>query len=459
MCKRKRGFIPFSETKDQRILDAWCSDNEGTPADYHIGSHTKIKFICYTCNHPFSMTLGVINKGGWCMYCSGRNICGDTQCSPCNEKSFAYHHPEKALEWSKKNTRTPYEVMKSSNVKYWFDCATCGHEHYMSPEKFTAGRNCRYCSNNFICDTPGCIKCYQLSFAFLSPQRAKEWSDNNEKGPNMVSNWSSKEYLFNCEKCKHEYSTPLLRINDSSEGGCPYCSKKRLCPDSANCRSCFLKSFASFEPEKVACFSDKNPKTPSQYYISSSKKVIFDCDKCNKEFATRIYGITGQMIWCPHCQSYRNKNMSKLCKSLDGHDGIIYKPEVTVRCEGRPLRWDLVVTTAHGKIHIESDGPQHFTLKETIKIRRQKVEGAIERFTDQRTRDLLKEDHIRANNGLLFRFSYRQRDRIPEFVEMMLKEVAAGTKGVIYLDDLYDNWGPVADYETVISTDLLPGSS
>lgn len=54
--------------------------------------------------------------------------------------------------------------------------------------------------------------------------------------------------------------------------------------------------------------------------------------------------------------------MSLLYKSLDGHASIQYTPEVTVKCAGRNLRWDMVVTEEHGKFHIESDGLHHFTL-------------------------------------------------------------------------------------------------
>lgn len=232
--------------------------------------------------------------------------------------------------------------------------------------------------------------------------------------------------------------------------GCPYCANKKRCPLPANCQVCFTKSFAAFDPEKTACWSQKNTLAPSQCAVSSNKKFFFDCDKCKKEFTCTPNLVTGaQAQWCPHCHRYRNKSMKKLCESLDGVERIRYLPEVPVQCNGRSLRWDLVVTTRHGVIHIESDGPQHFTLEGMIGVRRGKEEGAFECFKTQRENDLLKDEHIRANNGLLFRFSYRQRHLIPELVQRMLREVEADNKGVIYLDTLYDNWGPIKKEDIV----------
>lgn len=274
-----------------------------------------------------------------------------------------------------------------------------------------------------------------------------DWSGKNTKTPQTVFNGSHAKAIFNCKKCKHEYTATLREVSDKT--GCPYCKNKRLCPESENCQVCVSKSFASFDPEKVTCFSEKNPKPPSEYFMFSRKKVLFDCDRCSKEFSTRISDITKNHNWCPHCNMFRNKCMTKLCKTLDSIDNIQYTPEVAVKCGGRTLFWDMVVTTERGtrEIYIESDGPQHFTLNGMINVSRGSQNNILQRFKRQRENDLLKEEHIRANNGLLFRFSYRQRKRIPEFVERMLKEAELDTKGVIYLDSLYDSWGPIAEQQ------------
>ena len=134
--------------------------------------------------------------------------------------------------------------------------------------------------------------------------------------------------------------------------------------------------------------------------------------------------------------------MKKLFKVLSDIDNIKILTEVKVVCEGRSLFWDMVIVINNNrKIYIESDGPHHFTLEGTLKVSRGK--GSIDSFIDQRKRDLLKEEYIRRNGGLLFRFSYRQTKEIPALVERMLQDSEKGDQGVVYLDSLYDNWGPI----------------
>ena len=133
--------------------------------------------------------------------------------------------------------------------------------------------------------------CHEKTFAFLSPEKSKCWSEKNEKGPDRVFNNSHGMFLFNCKQCKHEYDMRASDANDSSGHGCPYCVNQRICPDSEKCHDCYTKSFALFNPEKVACWSKNNPYSPSQYYMNSKKFVLFDCHTCKKEFRIRICDV------------------------------------------------------------------------------------------------------------------------------------------------------------------------
>lgn len=101
----------------------------------------------------------------------------------------------------------------------------------------------------------------------------------------------------------------------------------------------------------------------------------------------------------------------------------------------------MTVYTKFGKIHIESDGAQHFSEKGIIQMSRGNSTNSRARFVDQRNRDLLKEKYIRSIDGLMYRFSYKQTDKIPEFVSRMLEDIKNEVKGIVYLDDsLYANW-------------------
>ena len=372
---------------------------------------------------------------------SGRHLCGESECNSCYDNSFARHHPDKSLEWSSRNTLKPYQVTKSNTNKFWFDCSICDHEYQMSLNNIHKGAGCRYCGGTYICENIECVVCHEKTFLFLSPERSKYWSEKNEKGPDRVFNSSGDTILFNCKQCNHEYEMRAADANDLSGKGCPYCAKQRLCPDSAKCHDCYIKSFASFDPETVACWSKNNPYSPSQYFMYANKNVLFDCHTCNKEFRIMLYCVTQKLQWC-RCR-IRNKSIEKLFKVLSDIDNIKILTEVKVVCEGRSLYWDMVIIINNNrKIYIESDGAQHFTLKGMTKLRRGKE--SIDSFIDQRKRDLLKEEYIYINGGLLFRFSYRQTKEIPALVELMLQYSEKGVHGVVYLDPLlYKNWEPI----------------
>jgi len=239
----------------------------------------------------------------------------------------------------------------------------------------------------------------------------------------------------------------VYSVNDERGQGCPFCAHQKLCPDSENCQICYANSFATFDvKEKVKSFSSENPKPPSQYFLNSGQKVKFNCNNCEKEFSSRIAKITGKTrSWCPHCHMFRNKSMNLLSETLEkikDVENVTFTPEVPVICDGRNLRWDMVIETELlGKIHIESDGPQHFSEKGMVKVSRGNSTNSRDRFVDQRNRDLSKEAYIRSIDGLMYRFSYRQMTQIPEFVSRMLEDIKNGVKGVIYLDDLlYKDW-------------------
>ena len=207
MVKRK-----FSDYHDKRKVNAWCSSNTETPSDYGLYSNKKFKFICFDCNHTISMSLCNIANGNWCGYCSGIYLCGESECNICYEKSFAHHHPNKSLEWSSRNTVLPNIVTRASSKKFWFDCSICGHEFQMSPRSISEGKGCKYCGGKHICENLECVVCHEKTFAFLSPEKSKCWSEKNEKGPDRVFNSSNDMFLFNCKQCNHEYGTLVVTL-------------------------------------------------------------------------------------------------------------------------------------------------------------------------------------------------------------------------------------------------------
>ena len=80
------------------------------------------------------------------MNCSvtSKKLCGKEECTTCYNRSFATH--SKAIYWSSKNELQPFQVFKSSNKKYLFDCSYCGHELILSLCNISIGQWCKYCN-------------------------------------------------------------------------------------------------------------------------------------------------------------------------------------------------------------------------------------------------------------------------------------------------------------------------
>jgi very-short-patch-repair endonuclease len=95
--------------------------NSKKPSEVFLNSNKKYWFDCIICNHTFNITLGNINNGNWCSYCTNRKICN---CNICYQKSFASHPKSKYWNYNK-NNKKPNEVFLCISKKYWFNCNKC----------------------------------------------------------------------------------------------------------------------------------------------------------------------------------------------------------------------------------------------------------------------------------------------------------------------------------------------
>jgi hypothetical protein len=121
------------------------------------------------------------------------------------EKSFASH--QKAEFWSVKNKEKPDEVFMKSGKKFWFDCNKCNHSFEVSLDSIVLRSTwCKYCYND-ICTNKDCKYCFKKSFA--SHEKAQYWSSKNELNPRDVTLNNNKIFIFNCNKCNHEFSAEL----------------------------------------------------------------------------------------------------------------------------------------------------------------------------------------------------------------------------------------------------------
>ena len=262
------------------------------------------------------------------------------------ERSFASH--PKSKFWSLKNLLQPQNVALNSHKKFLFNC-DCGHVFDEQLNNINIGRWCSYCTNKKICSNSSCYVCFEKSFA--SVKYSENWSDKNEDLPRFLFKNSHKIYWFDCPNCDHPFEQRLSHITRGNY--CNYCTNRIMCLPDKNCVNCFNKSFASIERSKN--WSCKNIKKPIEVFKSSAERFLFDCDKCNNEFESKLCHITDGS-WCSDCryktEDKLNKILSKIYPSLKRQ----YKVEWCKNIKYLPF--DFVIEER--KIIIELDGKQHF---------------------------------------------------------------------------------------------------
>ena len=328
------------KTENNKLkVDCWHpSKNKGkTPRDVFKSSNSKFWFQCDICNHNFESSLNNISgkNNTWCMYCSvsSRKLCSDKDCNYCFNKSFASYDKKtennklKVDCWhpSKNKGKTPRDVFKSSNSKFWFQCDICNHNFESSLNNISGKNNtwCMYCSvsSRKLCSDKDCNYCFNKSFASYNGKTANDklkidcWHSTKNKGKTSrdVFKQSNKKFWFRCDVCNHDFDSVLSSIS-GKKSWCPYCCvpSRKLCKDRKDCKGCnycFNKSFASYNGKtkngklKVDCWhSTKNKgKTPRKVFKLSGDKFWFQCDVCNHNFESSLNNISGNNRWCPYC--------------------------------------------------------------------------------------------------------------------------------------------------------------
>jgi hypothetical protein len=249
---------------------------------------------------------------------SCRDLCGNTKCESCFNRSFASIENSKYLH---DKTINPFKLNKNINKKFDFDCYECHHIFKQFISKITNGTWCSFCKNKQLCDNINCKICFEKSFA--SHDNSIYWSSDNELKPCQVFKNTHKIYKFNCIKCNHVFSQKLNAISKGS--WCPFCTNKQLCDDE-NCKICFEKSFASHEKQKF--WNKNNELKPRQIFKYSSKKIDFNCNKCFHTFNITLSSVSMNNHWCHFCvnQKLCDNINCKICfeKSFASHDNSIY---------------------------------------------------------------------------------------------------------------------------------------
>jgi very-short-patch-repair endonuclease len=252
-------------------------------------SNKKLWWLCSK-GHEWEAIIANRNKGNGCPFCSN--------CKVCSDNCMAKYFPEIAKEWHPdKNILKASDVLPGNNKKFWWKCSiNPGHEWETSPNvRCIKGCGCPHCRGN---TTFG-----GNTIADKYPQIAKEWhpTKNGELKPSDVCPSAMTKIWWICPK-KHEYQA-IPGNRTVSNTGCPYCTGKLVNSDN-NLAEAFPKVSAEWHPTK-------NAKKPTDYTLSSGKKVWWQCSKNTiHEWESTIVNRTDKGHGCPVCSGRKADSTS-----------------------------------------------------------------------------------------------------------------------------------------------------
>lgn len=144
------------------------------------------------------------------------------------------------------------------------------HIYEISPDNFHRGNRCPYCSTRRG-------KVHPLdSFGALYPEKAKYWSDNNNKSPFEVTPKTGNKYKFICEKCGEEFERSLHHLNFKNTG--VVCKKCRGSELEEKCKKILNQYNTKYEREKEfeKLIGEGNRPLRYDFYLPK-KNILIEC--------------------------------------------------------------------------------------------------------------------------------------------------------------------------------------
>ena len=393
--ENKKAVADFPELADQ-----WHPTKNGDfkPCDVAAGSHEKVWWTCSKEHEWYAETRTRTKRGHGCPFCSGQRSCSDN--------CLATTHPELASQWhkTKNNYLTPNNVVSGSEKMVVWQCPIKKEHEWVATIRNRAkiGSGCPYCA--------GKKPCRDNCLATTHPKLASQWhkTKNKDLTPNDVTAGSRKMVVWQCPtKKEHEWTTKIIRRKRGD--GCPYCSKRKICPD--NC-------LATTHPELASQWHKTKNKdlTPNDVAAGSSKMVVWQCPtKKEHEWASAIGSRSCGGNGCPYCkESKGEKKIAEVLKSMD----FAFKREIKFKkCKSqRSLPFDFIVKTPDGKgLLIEYQGIQHY---EPIRRSRSWTKRkTMDQFKATQERDKIKDEWARKNKIPLLVIPYWEYENIPSLME------------------------------------------
>ncbi|MEV6140506.1 zinc-ribbon domain-containing protein [Nocardia sp. NPDC051990] len=105
------------------------------PATIGEGSAHRVYWLCSTCGNEWqAMVWTRAKKGFGCKRCASRAMSA-ARCAVREGNSLAELHPDLAAQWhpDRNGAATPATINASTHTRFWWQCASCGHEWSAKP--------------------------------------------------------------------------------------------------------------------------------------------------------------------------------------------------------------------------------------------------------------------------------------------------------------------------------------
>ena len=254
---------------------------------------------------PTELTKSYRYKALWrCPVCGGdyrypvaERQLNDESCPYCNQDRLLYGfntlsdtHPLIAAQYDPSNDKPISSIRKSSTRVVRWICEYCGCGYWAAPVEMDENKNiCPFCNNKKV--NPG-VNSLDVTY----PELAKEWSPNNDRGPETVMKTFRNAVLWICPDCGQEYlASPYMR--ELGDSACKYCHG-RLVKEGVN-------SLVDTDPELAKEWSDRNDRKPGEFKASSYERVWWKCQECGQEYREFINRRHSGDEACPFCYGRR----------------------------------------------------------------------------------------------------------------------------------------------------------
>ena len=190
-----------------------------------------------------------------------------------------------------KNDKLPSEVAYKSHSKYWIKCPRGIHKSSL--------KRINGLGRNNVTNIP-CVRCESFAQWLLDNYNEEYLELLQSLNPEIdfwiISKGSKQKIHFQCfEKEYHKYDRTIVSMTKNTINTCGYCSHNLTPPYKED-------SLGSEFGDIFKIWSDKNEKTPYDYYSNCDAIVWWKCEKgIHEDYKRKICNSKNRDYRCPKC--------------------------------------------------------------------------------------------------------------------------------------------------------------